>query len=186
MNTLPAPYEIYQHFKGKLYQIITIAKDSETLQPLVVYQQLYSPFEVYVRPLEMFLSKVDRSKYPDIKQEYRFSKVTIDYEQKINREVEAVAEVNQNHEEKQSESQENFYDVEDVLDPLLLEFLDSDTYEKKLNILVALENRITNEMINTMAIAMDVEVEEGSLMERYDSLRNCIYTLQRYECNRLR
>lgn len=88
--------------------------------------------------------------------------------------------------ETQEESEFSFYDAEEVMEPLLLEFLDSDTYEEKMNILVALHSRVNDDMINTMALALDVEVNEGKLENRYEALKNCLATLQRYECNRLR
>ena len=72
------------------------------------------------------------------------------------------------------------------IDPLVLEFLDADSYEERLNILAALHHRITDEMINTMAIAVDLEVEDGDTEERYEELKNCLLTLERFECNRLR
>lgn len=66
--------EKYRHFKGMIVEILEIAKDSETLEDMVVYKHTDTN-EVWVRPLSMFLSKVDREKYPDVKQEYRFEKV---------------------------------------------------------------------------------------------------------------
>lgn len=63
---------VYRYFKGNFYYVEGTAKDSETQQEMVVYRQLYGDHSLWVRPLEMFLSKVDHDKYPDIQQEYRF------------------------------------------------------------------------------------------------------------------
>ena len=63
---------IYKHFKGDYYLVEEIAKDSETKEPVVVYRRLYGEGDLWVGPLEMFLSEVDHEKYPNVKQKYRF------------------------------------------------------------------------------------------------------------------
>lgn len=50
--------KVYRHYKGKEYLVLHIAKHSETLEDMVVYQALYGEKEVWVRPLKMFLEKV--------------------------------------------------------------------------------------------------------------------------------
>ncbi len=171
MRENPKSYEIYKHFKGNLYQILTIAKDSEDGTLKVVYQALYGSYEVYVRDLSMFMSPVDKAKYPNVSQEYRFELVD-------------VKKVNMDRKEEKEEAEVTA--AEDVLDPMLLQFLDSDTYEEKLNILNALYPRITQEMLSTMAAALDIEVADGEVEERYEQIKSCLLTFEKYECNRLR
>ena len=63
---------IYKHFKGDYYIVEDIALDSETDRQMVVYRALYENSQLYVRDLEMFISEVDKVKYPKVKQRYRF------------------------------------------------------------------------------------------------------------------
>lgn len=66
------PNRIYRHFKGKHYLVTGIAADADSGKLLVIYRALYGDCQLYVRPLEEFLSFVDRKKYPNATQEYCF------------------------------------------------------------------------------------------------------------------
>ncbi len=66
----------YRHFKGNEYQVIGVATHSETEEKLVVYRPLYGEGGLWVRPYEMFAGPVDREKYPDVTQKWRFEKVS--------------------------------------------------------------------------------------------------------------
>lgn len=198
MSFIPKAHEIYKHFKGNLYQIIAVAEHTETGEQLVVYQAMYGSFQIYARPLPMFIGKVDRQKYPEASQEYRFELQGPD----SGRQAEALNKADRNQpmadrnqpradrDQPGDAAHTTANAAEDpeevVLDPMVLEFLDADTYEERLNILAGIHHRVTDDMLTTMAISCDVEVPEGSLEERYDSLRNCLLTLEKYECNRLR
>lgn len=214
MTFIPKPHEIYKHFKGNLYQIVTIAQHSETGEQLVIYQAMYGDFKIYARPLAMFTSEVDKVKYPEVQQRFRFELQGAD----ADRQIREADEVNGGQTTTQAVPTATAQDTaiwtaqaatvqdtatvaaqataqpasvetqpeEPELDPLVLEFLDADSYEQKLNILAGLHHRITDEMITTMAIACDIEVNDGETEERYEELKNCLLTMEKFECNRLR
>lgn len=176
MSYIPKPYEIYKHFKGNLYQVLAVAEHSETGEQLVIYQALYGTFQIYARPLNSFVSVVDKEKYPDAAQNFRFELCMLQA-------VQTLASVRTI---KAAPVPDTSAQEEPQIDPAVLQFLEAETYEERLNILVGVKHRITDEMITTMAVASDVEVPEGSLEERFSELKNCLSTLDKYECNRLR
>lgn len=194
----PRPQEFYRHFKNKLYQIITVAKHSETGEELVIYQALYGNYEVYARPLSMFLSEVDSKKYPDSIQKYRFQKVYLGTE-KPKKEADGQGKAFQQETVKSSQSEKTKNDNqknsiqssetksdEELPNPDLLEFLDADTMEQKKRILIGMRNRITDRLIDDIAASLDVAIGKGEVDERYKSLMVCVDTLERFEVNRLR
>lgn len=80
----PKTGEVWKHFKNKNYKIICIGHHSETGEKMVVYgwcyktdkgYKLYSKHEPCIRPLSMFMSEVDRVKYPNAEQKFRFEKM---------------------------------------------------------------------------------------------------------------
>lgn len=233
MTFIPKPHEIYKHFKGNLYQIVTIAQHSETGEQLVIYQAMYGDFKIYARPLAMFTSEVDKVKYPEVQQRFRFELQGADADRQT-RESDAVSGAQTATQAVPTATAQTttqtvptataqgaaiwtaqaamvqdaatatvqpasvatqpvppaahieVAEEEPALDPLVLEFLDADSYEQKLNILAGLHHRITDEMITTMAIACDIEVNDGETEERYEELKNCLLTMEKFECNRLR
>lgn len=213
MSNKPMPQQIYRHFKGNLYRIVTLAEHTETGEELVIYQALYGDYRVYARELSMFLEKVDKEKYPQAQQEHRFEPVEEilqpfssgkavqqtegkhSTEQSIRQEQSVPQEEHILQEEKIRQDKDAFRESgaaaenekeELNIDPLVLDFLDAGSYEERLNILASLHPRITDEMINTMAVSVDLEIEEGDVQKRYEELKNCLLTLEKFECNRLR
>lgn len=164
---IPKVHEIYRHFKGNLYEIIAIAEHSETGEDLVVYKALYGEGKIYARPLAMFMEKVDKQKYPEVAQEYRFQ---------------LQGDENNTYIEKTIEEQAEELNI----DPMVLEFLDADSYEEKLNILAGIRHRVTKEMLNTMAVVCDVVLPDADVSECYEALKYSLLTKDKYECSRLR
>jgi hypothetical protein len=73
---------VYRHFKNKYYVVIDIVNDCESnneaeYRKIVIYKALYGKYLTWARPYEMFASEVDREKYPEVKQKYRFEEVDI-------------------------------------------------------------------------------------------------------------
>lgn len=162
MERIPKSGELYRHFKNKLYQIVTVATHSETGENLVIYQALYGDYRVYARPLEMFVSEVDHEKYPQATQKYRFERVDV------------------------QEEAEGAETGETSVEPKLMAFFDAESMEEKYHILVSMGDIITDHMINNMAVVLDIVIPEGNVSDRYEELKNCIRTKQRYESERFR
>ena len=195
----PLPGEKYLHFKNKLYQVIAVAKHSETMEPYVVYQALYGDFGVYIRPYDMFVSEVDHEKYPEVTQKYRFAYVDHTKNETIRTERAEHKKIPVNQTVEQQENvpdvtaavstaeiqEQNMVqresDVEEQINPWLLRFLDTDTMEEKYQIVCDIKNDITDRLIDDLAVAVDVVIPEGKLSDRYEQLKYCIRTRQKYE-----
>ena len=136
MRENPRPGEFYRHFKNKLYQIIAVATHSESKEQLVIYQALYGDFGVYARPLDMFLSEVDREKYPDIEQKYRFEK------------LENISEASKQITDRNSEI--NVETNGDEQKDFFIDFLDADDYYTKKKILLANKENITDKQLDAI------------------------------------
>ncbi|MCR4866603.1 MAG: DUF1653 domain-containing protein [Lachnospiraceae bacterium] len=145
---------VYRHFKGNLYEVKAIALHSETGEKMVVYQALYGDGDTYVRPYDSFVSKVDRIKYPDADQEYRFE------------------------EQKAQDSPD--------IDPMVMQFLETEDFEEKFTILGGLHHRITKDQIAIMAMSLDVTIEDSEIEDMYRQLKTCVDTRRRFETTRLR
>ncbi len=66
--------DVYRHFKGNRYEIVTLAQDAEDGSLQVVYKALYPPYLTFVRPYAEFIEELDRTKYPSATQVHRFER----------------------------------------------------------------------------------------------------------------
>ena len=71
------------------------------------------------------------------------------------------------------------------LDSEVEEFLDAESVYEKLNILAGLRHRITDDMLDIMAAASDIELNKGNTQERYTELKNCLLMTEKYERKRI-
>jgi len=235
----PKENEIYKHFKGSLYQIVAIAVHTENSEKMVVYRSIEKPERVFARPLEMFMSEVDRIRYPLVRAKYRFTLMVeaeeviepeqeeieqkqeeiepeqeeiepeqeeIGTEQKENEPEQEEIESNQD-EELSEEDSELASDIEEisvdktdeeydtavynadgelVLDPIVEAVLDEKEFSDKIENFERLRNKCTNEMLTTIAISLDIQLEGESVEENYAQILKTLRMHNKYESARLR
>lgn len=199
---IPQANQIYRHFKGNLYRVIAVAEHTESGEQLVVYQALYGEYKVFARPLSMFMSEVDREKYPDAAQKMRFEPVEqviqpvaapVTSETAEDATIDPLLEACPDTDAYEDATIDLLLEAcpdtdsyeKPTIDPLLEAYLDTDSYRERLNILHGLQHRITEHMLNTMAIVIDFELPEGDIQTKYNALKDCLLTKEKYECNRM-
>ena len=184
--------QFYRHFKDRLYQVMAVAEHSETGERMVVYQALYGDYRVYVRPYEMFISEVDHEKYPQVTQRYRFEQVELSGEECPDQGTGSVQEAPCGaaaESKEESAVQKRCPESpsgDGSVNPILLEFLGAETLEEKLHIMIFGRNQMDDSLLNSIAISLDLVVDEKSTQEKYDEILNCLSMMEKFECNRLR
>ena len=173
------PGSIYKHFKGNKYQIIAIATHSETGEKMVVYQALYGDYKVYVRPYDMFVSPVDKEKYPDVKQKMRFEKLEVieKVDEEIN--IDKADDIEQNEEKKTGQEKE-----EGTVNSVLMDFLNAETYKEKMDILIEGEKDVDEQILDSMALSVNFILPSGSKDSKVEALIQCLRTYEKYELRR--
>lgn len=194
----PKSGEIYRHFKNKMYQIIGIVTHSETREKMVCYQALYGDYGMYVRPYDMFISEVDHVKYPEVEQKYRFEFVG-NAGEALNMETTgetvmmttAGTTLNVNSGISSGDSSTDSAGEEMDVPTILNKFLDTDDLEEKYQLVKMIsEDDITEFLVDSMAVSLDIIIPEGKLIDRFDELKSALKTKAKYEAdgigNRLR
>ena len=166
MDRIPKPGEFYRHFKDKLYQVTAVAEHTETGEMLVVYQALYGTFRIYARPLSMFTGEVDREKYPDAVQRYRFEKVELP--------------------ETDGEGAAGKTRQETGGNPLVLAFLEAGDFGVKLELLSSMEEKIRQEELNMLCESLDLPESSGDLKEQVRSIKQYLQMRRKFDGGRLR
>lgn len=184
-RNIPMPGEYYRHFKGNLYEIITVASHTESEERLVVYRALYGSRKDYARPLTMFMSEVDREKYPDAPQQYRFEKVGdcvngMDAEKPAeidSEEGKCTADLNPvTHADETAENTNH----------ILIEFLNAEGLQQKLEVIRENRTKVDQRFIDGAAMALDIVIDKGDVDDRLRILTRKLQLMAQYETRRLR
>ena len=197
----PVAGQIYKHFKGNLYKVLAVAVHTESEEKLVVYQSVDNPDRVFARPLEMFMSDIDRFRYPLIRAKYRFTLVsepevenngeeTKEEETKEETPNEDTKEEDVKDEETEEQSDDDSAVYKDngelVIDPYVERVLDEKEFSKKIEFFEMLRGKCTEDMLTTIAISLDIQLQEGSIEDKYSQILRTLKMHEKYETSRLR
>jgi hypothetical protein len=209
-DRIPRQGEIYRHVKDKPCQIVAVATHTKTGEAMVVYQALYGDYKTYVTPLDLFMREVDMKQKPAEQQESKLeqreekvrpmeqSEEGDDYFGKQADRTAGIGSQQPTGWDEQQKSQEKpmpqeavaedttLGTQEDKVSRILLEFLDAESYYKKLEVLTSNIKHINDRLINDMAVSLDCIVEEGPLEKRIQELLFCLKAMCRFEDKRLR
>ena len=165
MRDMPKAGQLYRHFKGNLYRVLTVATHSETGEMLVIYKRDDDEAGSYARPLDMFMSEVDKKKYPDVREKYRFTLCSED----------VLADL----------MTDGPVSSQSGLDPLLEAFLDADSISEKVERFLDMRKTADDEMLGVVAASLEIDVS-GDTAEKYSEILRALKAKEKYESNRLR
>ena len=152
---------------GEKYQIVTLAKERTTGEKMIVYQQLFEPFAVYVESAKDFYNRMRKSvQDKNVSQQNRETNCETITDRETNRETM----------KKETEEPE--------IHPEFRRFLDARSNTERIEILRGMRNIVDDTMINSMAVIMDMEIEDGPIGERFDELLECMQMKRQYEIER--
>ena len=189
----PLSGEVYRHFKGKMYKVLGIAVHSETGEAMVIYQAMYGDNITYVRPYESFIEKLNKHKYEDVNEVYRFTYIpmNVDYSEGAGKATETSDDAENVSNAKSptptGAQPDDALPMKEQLDSPMLEFLDTDDFDEKYEILCNIPKAdIDDVLVDNLAVTLDVVIPDGPIEQRFAELKTCVRTRKKYESLRLR
>ena len=189
--------QVYRHFKGNVYEVVALAVNADNREEVVVYRALNRD-KVFVRSYRGFVSEVNKEKYPDVTQKYRFELVSDKEPEEELQDVEAEAEEAEpadkgyfpgyNGSTKQApavgevETAKAVSTADGEVNPMLMQFLETKSFDEKLQILRRMESEMTDKLLDDMAASLDVVIHDGELSDRIRELKTCLSTFNKFDC----
>lgn len=173
--------------EGKVYQVVTLAKERNSGEEMVVYQQLFPPFAVYTELAEKFLEYMK-----EIGKEEFVSQKTRETDCETSRETMRTRETNCETSCETAKTSETSCETaiaaspeeEPGIHPQFRRFLDAKGNEERIEVLKGMRDIVDNTMINSMAVLLDTEIKDGPIGDRFDELLEFMQMKGRYEIER--
>lgn len=204
MNRIPKPGEFYRDIENRLYQIITMAKHTETGEELVVYQALYGVYPIAAAPLLLFNRRVDETAHPRAEQEYWFEPVKFlagkragnkdflpekEPEEYFDEEGDTFEDVtfeelseDESPQSSVTESERNGSTAIEWLE----KFLDAESYEKQLEVLAQMRGKVGKRELDSICLVLGIPAFLGDEDSQILNIKKHLETRMRYDNRRLR
>lgn len=178
------PGTLYKNSDGNICQIMCIAKNCKDKEKEVVYQKMFPPFDIWIEPLENFISEQIQIKVntKDTEPTTDMTENTIIKREEIPDSVLRDALLSGTVDRKIAGKIPD----SEIAQRGFMELLDADSYHDKYIIFSALRNYLDKRLLNNIAVSLDIVLQDGDEDEQYESVRRCLQTFERYETTRLR
>lgn len=205
-RNIPLPGTFYRHSDGNICQIMCIARNYVDKDKEVVYQEMFPPFDIWTEPLRSFMEETAGR---DGSRKYKFEQVeaaSIPVQAVKTLETELPADavphtgngITFSEEITDSMFRECLLNGtvdtriagkmpdSDIAEKGFMELLDADNYHDKYHIFTSMKKYLNKHLLNNIAVALDIVLEDGDEEEQYDSILHCLQTFEHYETSRLR
>ena len=172
------PGTICTGLKEGAYQIVATAKERNSGEEMIVYQQLFSPFTVYTETVERFLDRVKQNSGENVSRRPR------ETNGETTKRCETSRETGEQREECCETKEAKTSAGEAEIHPEFRRFLDAKGYNERIEILKGMRGIVDNTMINSMAVLLDTEIKDGPVGDRFDELLEFMQMKGRYEIDR--
>lgn len=184
MGKTPGPGEIFYLKEDKPYQVITMGFHKETGESMIIYQALFGEFKTLVLPLNRFVNEVQKDIIKIHKE--TDNSLPLFHEKTIAKVIQGNATQDNVQDMEEQSKEVEYKEPEEKINPILVDFLDAETYSEKLEVITTNLDDIDNRLINNMAVSVDCNVDDGNLDERLQELIYCLNKKSRFEDKRLR
>lgn len=198
-RNMPLPGSFYRYPDGNTLQIICIANNCIDKEKNIVYQKMVPPFDIWTEPLSSFMEEICNNsvqicKYSEngtgnVVQGNDLPVNTIDIPASTIPESTVITDsvfkealLNGAVDRKIAGKIPD----KEIAEKGFMELLDARTYHEKYIIFTSLRKYLDKRLLNNIAVALDIVLEDGDEEEQYDSVLHCLQTFEHYETQRLR
>ncbi|MFG6392725.1 MAG: hypothetical protein K1W24_00840 [Lachnospiraceae bacterium] len=202
-KNIPLPGSFYKDPDGNILQIICIAKNYKDKGMEVVYQKMSPPFDIWEEPLESFTGEIFNNKNWQKYMPCQAGTTGITANAGITEGNSIPAKEGIVTETEDACISSNVFREallngtidrkiagkipdSEIAEKGFMEMLDARTYHEKYIIFTSLRKYLDKRLLNNIAVALDIVLEDGSEEEQYDSILHCLQTFEHYETQRLR